>query len=351
MDSAIAPRLRCPRTLSRRIEDDYNPPYPAWVGRPDPNVDQVVMGYFGVQFRGAALRAKADAALAGIVAGFEVEDGPRSHDLARYVDAQGYDNLIAIAYWADPAAFERWRDSPAIADWWNAEARLQEGLGYFREILAPRIDAFESLFSAADRMEGVAVGTGVRSEQDIQEHGYWGSMRDRIARSQTDSLEAIGDLTIVEGSPGLGRRVRLGGHGNIAVIRSGQDWTDTTGRERALYLGNMEPVLRNGMDFLVEEGASIGCYTNRYMQHVDADGQPIEKSFGYSYWRSLAHMEQWSESHPTHVAIFGTFMGIVQELNFQLQLRLYHEVSVLAPEQQLYEYINCHPKTGLLNGM
>ena len=44
-------------------------------------------------------------------------------------------------------------------------------------------------------------------------------------------------------------------------------------------------------------------------------------------------------------------MRIVQELNFQLDLRLYHEVSVLKPEEQHFEYINCHPGTGLMNGL
>ena len=110
----------------------------------------------------------------------------------------------------------------------------------------------------------------------------------------------------------------------------------------------MEPVLREGMDFLRDDGRAIGCYSNRYMQHIDATGGRTEKSFGVSLWRSLADMERWSESHPTHVAIFGTFMRIVQELQFQLKLRVYHEVSVLKPDEQDYEYINCHPRTGLL---
>jgi aldoxime dehydratase len=51
------------------------------------------------------------------------------------------------------------------------------------------------------------------------------------------------------------------------------------------------------------------------------------------------------------VAIFGGFMRYVQALNFQLQLRVYHEVSVLKTDEQRYEYINCHPRTGLLNGL
>jgi aldoxime dehydratase len=44
-------------------------------------------------------------------------------------------------------------------------------------------------------------------------------------------------------------------------------------------------------------------------------------------------------------------MRIVQELQGQLKLSLYHEVSVLKAEDQYYEYINCHPGTGMLNGL
>ncbi|WP_200893660.1 phenylacetaldoxime dehydratase family protein [Rhizobium nepotum] len=212
------------------------------------------------------------------------------------------------------------------------------------------MSGFETLFSGPDRMEGIGLALDTRTEDDIQEHGYWGSMRDRLAASQTDGLTASGTLSATE-TPGFGKRVKIQGYQNVAMIRSGQDWMNTTGKERDLYLGDMEPILRSGMDFLRDSGKAIGCYTNRYMRHVDNAGQPVEKSFGYSYWHSLGEMERWSESHPTHVAIFGTFMRIVQELNFQLDLRLCHEVSVLKPEEQHFEYINCHPRIGLMNGL
>ncbi len=103
------------------------------------------------------------------------------------------------------------------------------------------------------------------------------------------------------------------------------------------------------MEFLRDQGGRIGCYLNRYMQHIDAQGRPLEKTFGLSMWRSLAHLEKWAEAHPTHIAIFGTFMRVVQELEFNLQLRLYHEVAVLSQNEQVYEYINCHPGTGMLS--
>ncbi|OUM01163.1 phenylacetaldoxime dehydratase family protein [Variovorax sp. JS1663] len=350
MESAIAEHLKCPRTRHRRIEDDYAPPYPAWSARAPQGVGQVVMGFFGVQSRGREMQGRACAALLEIARGFTRADGPGHHDLAHHVDADGYDNMIAIAYWDDPQRFERWSATPGIDAWWQSDERLSDGIGYFREIALPRSERYETLFNTPDRLEGIGVVMGGVSS-DIQEHAYWGSMRDRIPLSQTDAMAPAGTRTVLAGRSAPGQRVRVGGHQNIAMIRSGQEWTDTQGQERKLYLEEMEPVLHEGMDFLRDQGLGIGCYSNRYMQHLDPTGAPLQKSFGLSFWRSLADMERWAESHPTHVAIFGSFMRYVQALNFQLQLRVYHEVSVLKPDEQRYEYINCHPRTGLLNGL
>ena len=350
MESAIAEHLKCPRTRHRRVEDDYAPPYPAWSARAPGAVRQVVMGYFGVQSRGAGMQGRACAALMKIAAGFALPDGPGHHDFAHHVDAAGCDNMVAIAYWNDPAAHARWCTAPEVDAWWRSDERLADGLGYFREIVAPRAEHFETMFNTPDRLEGVGVVMGGVSGE-LQEHGYWGSMRDRIPLSQTDAMAPSGTRAVNAGAPAPGQRVRIAGHENIAMIRSGQEWADTTGQERALYLGEMEPVLREGMDFLRDQGLHIGCYSNRYMQHLDAKGAPLEKSFGLSFWHSLADMERWAESHPTHVAIFGSFMRYVQALNFQLQLRVYHEVSVLKADEQSYEYINCHAGSGLMNGL
>lgn len=350
MESAIDAHLRCSRTRHRRVEDDYVPPYPVWSARAPASVKQVVMGFFGVQSRGPEMQGRACAALMKIARDFALPDGPGHHDLTHHVDEQGFDNMIAIAYWSDPAAYARWCATPAIDAWWRSDERLREGLGYFREIASPRVEHFETMFNTPDRFEGVGVVMGGVSGE-LQEHGYWGSMRDRIPLSQTDAMAPSGARAVIAGAPAPGQRVRIAGHENIAMIRSGQEWTDTTGQERRLYLEDMEPVLREGMDFLRDQGLPIGCYSNRYMSHLDARGAPRQKSFGLSYWRSLADMERWAESHPTHVAIFGSFMRYVQALNFQLQLRVYHEVSVLKADEQSYEYVNCHAGSGLMNGL
>lgn len=342
MDSSISPHLVCPRTRARRIADDYVPPYPAWSARIDPTIERVVMASYGVQWLGPDA-TEAFAYARALHATLDADSGARHIELAHYIDEAGYDTLVVQPYWTDLAAFRRWEQRDDVA----AIEAGASGIGHFREILTPRVDRLETLYSAEDEMEGLGRALSQLSPE-VQEHAYWGSARDRFPIAQTDALDPGGELVFTVDSPD---HVKVRGHGNIAIIRSGQDWGPTGGEERRLYLDEIEPVLRTGMDFLRDEGDSCGCYVNRYMRIIDLDGMPNEKSFGWSYWRSLADMELWSEAHPTHIAIFGTFMKMGQALNFDLKLRLWHEIYVVAPDEQHYEYRGCHARTGFLKQM
>ena len=344
MESAIDTHLVCPRALSRRVPDDYEPPFPMWVGRADEQLTQVTMAYLGVQYRGDAQRPAALQAMRNIVDSFGLADGPVHHDLTHHTDKQGYDNLMIVGYWREPAAHCRWLRSPAVADWWSSQDRLSEGLGFFREIVSPRVEQFETLYAFQDTLPGVgAVMDGVSG--DINEHGYWGSMRERFPISQTDWMQPVGELRIVAGNPADGGRVVVAGHDNIALIRSGQDWIDTDAAERALYLDELLPTLQAGMDFLRDNGESVGCYSNRFVRSIDLDGNLLDESYNIGHWRSLDKLERWAESHPTHLRIFTKFFQVVTGLT---KLRLYHEVSVSDARSQVFEYVNCHPQTGML---
>ncbi|MBV9565590.1 MAG: phenylacetaldoxime dehydratase family protein [Bradyrhizobium sp.] len=338
MESAIPLHLETTRSRHKRVPSDYVPPYPSFVARYKPAVNRVVMAYFGLQYRGAAPAAVAGA-LARIAERFAAADGPSYWDRAQYVDQAGFSNVISVGYWSDVASFDAWL-GPAREDWTGKDC---EGVGTFIEALRPTVGRFETLFSSLGRPEGVAViGDGMSGE--VQEHAYWGGMRDRIPLSQTDEMAPGGRPELVR----HGARLIVKAHDNLCLIRSGQDWSDTEASERKLYLEDVEPVLHEGMDFLRDEGVGIGCYANRYMRVLDADGAPTEKSYGQSWWKSLAALERWAESHPTHVRIFGAAMKYLSTLGPAARLRLYHEVTVAAAEEQFFEYLNCHPKTGML---
>ncbi len=345
MESAIAPHLRCPRSRPKGFEDDFQPPVPAWTAWSDPATERVVMGYFGVQWR-APEAAAAESAIAAISRQLAAEHGADAIERAHFVDPSGYENLIQIAYWTDLGSYQRFAEAPAVKGWWESPDRETDRAGLFREVFWPRTTHLETLISSADQLDGIARVFGTRSEHDIQEHSYWGSMRDRLPAAQFDELSPAGELGVA--APARSTRVRVAGHDNIAIIRSGQDWSRVAGEELDLYRTEMGPTLRAGMEFLSTQGSGIGCYANRYMMQLDDRGTPCRRSFGLGYWRSLERLEAWAESHPTHVAIFGGFMDMVQALHGKLDLRLYHEVVVVKADEQFLEYVGCHPATGML---
>jgi len=344
MESAIDSHLTCPRTLSRRVADDYEPPFPMWVGRADESLQLVVMAYLGVQYADETQRPAALAAMRHIVSSFETTDGPAHHDVTHHVDNEDHHNLMVVGYWADAAAYCRWLRSDEVKGWWESEDRLNDGLGYFREVVTPRVEQFETLYAFQEKLPGVGAVMGQISG-DVNEHGYWGSMRERIPLSQTDWMKPNGELTVVSGDPATRGRVVVRGHDNIALIRSGQDWMAAEEDERSLYLDDILPTLQDGMDFLRDNGESLGCYSNRFVRSIDLDGNELDESYNIGHWRSLDKLERWAESHPTHLRIFTTFFRVAEGLE---KLRLYHEVSVSDGADQTFEYINCHPKTGMM---
>ena len=348
LDSSIPNHLRCPRTRTRRVSDTWQPAVPMYSARGDASIENMVMAYFGVQSKGDEMKGRACAAYRTICASFAQPDGPARHDLVQQVDGQGYLNLIAVAYWTDLEKYDRWNSNPAVNDWWASDERLEEGLGYFREILRPRMEQFETIYTHDyGPLEGVSLLMGSMSEPII-EHGYWGSMRDRLPLSQTDVLDPKGELTVRQGNPALGGRVIIDGHDNLTLIRSGEDWSKTRGEERDTWFDKIQPVLLEGMNYLRDNGLEVGCYTNRYCYHMDEAGHLEDRGFGVSLWRSMSKLETWAESHHTHLSIFVTFTKLAKKFK---ELTLYHEVSVFDASNQYFEYINCHPQTGLLRGV
>lgn len=78
---------------------------------------------------------------------------------------------------------------------------------------------------------------------------------------------------------------------------------------------------------------------------------PAHLTVDLSWWRSLEDLETWSESHPTHVAIFRAALKYLSTMGPAARLRLYHEVTVADEGQTRFEYLGCHPRTGLLRAL
>ncbi|KAK3356351.1 heme-containing dehydratase protein, partial [Lasiosphaeria hispida] len=211
---------------------------------------------------------------------------------------------------------------------------------WFLEVFFPTTDRLETISNTDNVFEGSAhMRKGMSGA--IQEHGY-GSMRDRLPASQTDGL--VGTKVTTEDFKACDTvasgRVSISGKRNLAIIRSGQDWLDTTPKERELYLETMHPpVLTKGMNFLRDYGEEVGCYSCHFMDIVDPVTTKADKdrAFGLAYFDDLSSLERWCKEHPTHLAISGGFYQYARKMQNNVTLRVFHEVMVLEPEQQLFE--------------
>ncbi|MUL81306.1 MULTISPECIES: phenylacetaldoxime dehydratase family protein [unclassified Mycolicibacterium] len=340
--SAIPPHLRVERTVA----PTRNPPcghseFASFSHFLPETVTALSIAYIGVQSSSATWEELANA-IATVDNDLNLDGGSEYRDRARYTDASGFKTILIAAYWLDTNAFDQWwRDT---GHRWVDSQRPADGFGRFVESLQPGVERIETIVSSADGREGFGA-IAEHSSAPIAEHGYWGSMRDRLPVAQVDTIPR-GDTAPVLTRDGRTHVVHL--HANACIIRSGQDYTDTQGDERSYYVESVEPILRSGMDFLRDEGVIGGCYTNRYMQIVDANFCPVEKSYAVSWWADMSALELWARSHPTHVAIFDSFMRHMNKFDQDARLRLYHEVVVPDTRQQMYRYLDCHPDTGLL---
>lgn len=329
----------------RFMPPDWKPPAPAWSANFAEQKTPVVTAYFGIQLNPSASQ-EIDDRLQKLLNG---TDAPANVESATYIDRAGFRTLLLSAYWTDPARYQSWQKSSGFAVWWNDPARRHGRHGYFREILKVAPDRFETIFSLHCQV-GIANTGGCPVVGPIREHNYWGSMRDRILASADDQLlsEYGEKLPRLGMDSTLNRRLKVTVPENLAVIRSGQDWTDCGGSELAQFTESVQPALFEGMNFLRNHPDETGCCDLRFAQEIGDGGSPLKKTFGLGYFLTLEHLEKWASTHPTYLAIFARFLTMVREYGKDLKLKLWHEVSVLPSAGQVFEYINCHSGTGLL---
>jgi aldoxime dehydratase len=340
LESGVAPHLRRARTNPAQMRSaDYVPEFESFTGRLAEKITALTIAYFGVQSVDSDAARSAAHELDHLV---DVDGGPVHHDRARFTDQLGYSTYIVICYWDDQSRFDAWYEDHGCE--WTSTDHSTAGLGFFTEIVRPSVDRLETIFTSQTRREGLA--TLANSMEPFVEHGYWGSMRDRLPITQVDPVKGEGRPRAAENG---GLRVVVP-QGNMCLIRSGQDYRETTGAERTFFLEDIEPSLRAGMDFLRDDGLAVGCFSNRYMDVIDDEDRFVEKRFAMSWWNDLADLETWSKSHPTHARIFDSAMRHITEFGAEADLHLYHEVVVADRAQQLFEYLDCHDLTGLLPG-
>lgn len=334
------------RTIPMRKPPGFSPAVQRWsAGFPDEvtHLQVVACGAQGVDDE-ALLRSPF---AAWLTAALSDAAAPSAHDRLRFIDRAGMVNHALMGYWTDPARFAAWRDAPWNTDWWAVPSRLEESTGYWREELCVPLDRQETIYFA-DFVGGAGRCPGARLEKTY-ESGYWGAMRDRIPAAAADPLVSPVDGPLAPVERGThGARWRVWTPANLAIIRSGQYWENCRGKQREEYFSRVRPRLEDGLRFLAGNPQDSGCCSLRYMQHLDAAGDPREETSVVGVFRSLADLEAWAEDHATHKAIHGEAFRQLKLYKEHRELRTWHEVFVLTAEGQRFEYLNCHPQTGLL---
>jgi aldoxime dehydratase len=101
-----------------------------------------------------------------------------------------------------------------------------------------------------------------------------------------------------------------------------------------------------GMKYLVENKQETGTLSLRIMTNLDDDRAERRETSVYAHFLSLAPLDQWAEFSPSHLAIYDHAIAKNRQYKQDRQFVSWHEVFVLPFGE--FEYVNCHPRTGLL---
>lgn len=275
--------------------EGHVPQVPAWTA-----VDLPERTVFSMLFvRGASDETVLAALLEVVRTG---EHTPDHSERARVVNAAEATTVL-LGYWTDPLRHERWRARPDVA------AALA-GPGVLTETATIPADRWETLHSTEHVTPGVR---NLLPAALTDVHEYWGAARDRIAASATSDLRAEASEPVP---------------GNLCLIRSGQIWTHCDEREREIYFGEVEPNLTAGIGFL-DANPETGCLSARFLREQTLDGEDLESTSFVGWFDELRSLEEWAKSHPTHLAIFDSFLAMVAKLEGRIGLRLWHEVAAI----------------------
>ncbi len=275
-------------------------------------------------------------------------DGPTCYQHARSRTLHGTSTHLVSAYWVDEESFARWTRDASVEAWWQAPARLEGPFATWREILRIPRDRQESLF-----WRDFPIGVSVSREVALYPTpycGYYGAMRDRLMAAAKDKLESplASPLQRCPGRKGPGEHWSVSPPNNLAIIRGGSSWGFMDEEQHANYEDQLRGPVSAGMDYLERNPLPSGCLSMRWQRSSDGRGNLEPDEYAHAYFLSLSHLEDWSENHASHAAIFSAAIRRYRHYGAANQLRTWHEVYVLPEGGHTFEYLNCHPDTGLL---
>lgn len=313
------------------------------------NVRYVVFVLFGVQSRAPGAADDYLAALRGYLEpeNSRAASAPKLVERSHYVDPDGYRNDLFMAYWLDVEDYRAWAARPDMAAWWAGLPQdPASDLGFWREVLMPDKDRFQ--FAAAG--ERKAASANFLDLKPCDKFGYWGGYRDRLPASvQDDFAPASEALTAPEVRATKGRRLTVHTPDNLCFLREGQGWADCGPEERQIWNREMEHVVTDWVGYLRDAPSESGCLSIRDCREQDTrTGADVDRRSQFAFLLSLGHIERAARTQPTHLAVRDTFLRMLGDMTFEPQMHIWVEVFILKAGELETEYVNCHPRTGLL---
>lgn len=302
---------------------------------------EIIYAQIGVQAK--SLDKSADL-INTISESFSLPNGPAHVEHAVFVDNANYRNRLFIAYWKNNKEYKDWLKQEKVQSWRKGKG-LGENTGLFHEVAQIPITHFETIHSIKNPHSGAA---HFLSLVETKEHAYWGSMRKRIPASSSESFTSSIEKITMTNKDTFGKHVKVIPPDNVCLIRSAQDWSRCSDHEKETYAALVAPKLQKVYDYLNKNQEESGCISPKFIQEIDEQGNPLEKTCISAFFISLKHLENWTHNHETHKAVFSAFMEMLKKHRFSVQLSLWHEVAVLNSSNLQLEYMNCHPKTGFI---
>jgi len=324
--------------MTKLTPQNWKPPYPAFVT--DVKQSHLNICQLSVQAPTAAAGADEFAELAGLL-----ESAPDllHFEHVHHTDGQGFHNDILLAYWKEPASFAAWRGIETVSAFF-ARNRNNE-VGVWIEALSAPADHFETNYSTGTVKWGISRHHPTR-EDPI--HAYYGAMRDRIGAAEDGGLPgSIGRLNRELSTPTRGRHLSVELPGNLCFIRTVQGWNACSQEEKDFFMKHSYPVYQRGVEYLRTHPLETNCISARLVIDVE-QGPDLPQAETLAWFLSLTDLEAWTWNHPTHAAIFNTFMKHAEKFNFEVDILLGHEVLVVPRNGVHAEYHNCHNSTGFL---
>ncbi len=316
--------------------------YPGRIVRFPDGTKQLVVAVLGAQDRDARSRTEFINAMTRLAAD---ADGPARLERGECVDVSGMPTSVLMAYWPERDTSQRWWSSAAVTRYWRGLPHDGD-TGYFHERMSIPRERFNYAAGTEDKHGSAAVF----ELEACATFGYWGAYRDRLPASKTDGFES--PLTAVSVSPDKytrGRRLSVSIPDNLCYIREGQGWGKCGAEERKIWDHEMNGVIDKWVERLGEDPVATGCLSIRDCIEVDpANGETIARRSQIAFLLSLAHIEQAARTDPAHLAVHGAFVKMYREPRFTPQMHVWVEIGVMKHDEVDTEYVNCHPRTGLL---